>query len=267
MTSKKPTRRNFGKEEKNLPEINLSEVQRESWQWFLGEGIKEELIAISPIEDFTGKNWQLSLGDHSLGEPTISPRIAQKKGITYASPVKIRATLVNKRTGKEVTQDVFLGDVPQMTTSGTFVINGIERAVINQIVRSPGAYFSGELDPSSGRVLYKAEIRPLHGSWLEFETTRADIIYARIDRRRKVLATAFLRALGLASDQEIIAAFSEIDKNPDHKYIAATLAKDSTKSQEEALIEIYRKMRPGEPAVLENAEALFASLVYRRQKV
>jgi len=226
----------------------------------LGEGIKEELIAISPIEDFTGKNWQLSLGDHSLGAPTISPKIAQKKGITYASPVKIRATLVNKRTGKEVTQDVFLGDVPQMTSSGTFIINGIERAVINQIVRSPGAYFSGELDPSSGRVLYKAEIRPLHGSWLEFETTRADIIYARIDRRRKVLATAFLRALGLASDQEIVAAFAEIDKNADHKYIAATLAKDNTKSQEEALIEIYRKMRPGEPAVLDNAEALFATL-------
>ncbi len=260
MTSKKPSRRNFGKEEKNLPEINLSQVQRESWQWFLGEGIKEELIAISPIEDFTGKNWQLSLGDHSLGEPTISPKTAQKKGITYASPVKIRATLVNKRTGKEVTQDVFLGDVPQMTSSGTFIINGIERAVINQIVRSPGAYFSGELDPSSGRVLYKAEVRPLHGSWLEFETTRADIIYARIDRRRKVLATVFLRALGLASDQEIVNTFTEIDKNADHKYIAATLSKDTTKSQEEALIEIYRKMRPGEPAVLENAEALFASL-------
>src|SRR4030066_2458621 len=260
MTSKKPSRRNFGKEEKNLPEINLSQVQKESWQWFLGEGIKEELIAISPIDDFTGKNWQLSLGDHSLGEPTVSPKTAQKKGITYASPVKIRATLVNKRTGKEVTQDVFLGDVPQMTSSGTFIINGIERAVINQIVRSPGAYFSGELDPSSGRVLFKAEVRPLHGSWLEFETTRADIIYARIDRRRKVLATVFLRALGLASDQEIINAFSAIDKNADHKYITATLAKDSTKSQEEALIEIYRKMRPGEPAVLDNAEALFASL-------
>jgi DNA-directed RNA polymerase subunit beta len=260
MTSKKPSRRNFGKVEKNLPEINLSQVQKESWQWFLGEGIKEELIAVSPIEDFTGKNWQLSLGDHSLGEPTITPRMAQKKGVTFASPVKIRATLVNKRTGKEVTQDVFLGDVPQMTTSGTFIINGIERAVINQIVRSPGAYFSGELDPSSGRVLYKAEVRPLHGSWLEFETTRADVIYARIDRRRKVLATTFLRALGLASDQEIVAAFTEIDKNPDHKYITATLAKDSAKSQEEALIEVYRKMRPGEPAVLENAEALFATL-------
>ncbi|MGA3291736.1 MAG: DNA-directed RNA polymerase subunit beta [Candidatus Microgenomates bacterium] len=260
MTSKKPSRRNFGKEEKNLPEINLSQVQKESWQWFLGEGIKEELIAISPIDDFTGKNWQLSLSDHSLGAPTISPRMAQKKGITFSSPLKIRATLVNKRNGQEVTQDVFLGDIPQMTSAGTFIINGIERAVINQIVRSPGAYFSGELDPSSGRVLYKAEVRPLHGSWLEFETTRADVIYARIDRRRKVLATTFLRALGVESDQMIIDAFCEIDKDNDHKYIAATLAKDSTKTQEEALIEIYRKMRPGEPAVLENAESLFASL-------
>lgn len=260
MTPKNYTRKNFGKEEKNLPIINLSEVQTESWQWFLTEGIKEELVAISPIDDFTGKNWQLSLGDHSLGAPTVSPRVAETKGITYASPLKIKATLVSKKTGKEVTQEVFLGDIPQMTSRGTFVINGIERAVINQIVRSPGAYFSGELDPSSGRVLFKAEVRPLHGSWLEFEVTRGDLIYARIDRRRKVLATTFLRAIGVETDQDIINAFSEIDKNADHKYIAATLFKDNTKSKEEALIEIYRKMRPGEPAVLENAQGLFESL-------
>jgi DNA-directed RNA polymerase subunit beta len=260
MTPKKTNRRNFGKEERNLPEINLSEVQKESWRWFLGEGIAQELIGISPIDDFTGKNWQLSLGEHSLGSPTISPRIAQKKGITYASPLKIRATLVNKRTGKEVTQDVFLGEIPQMTNSGTFIINGIERAVINQIVRSPGVYFSGELDPSSGRILYKAEVRPLHGSWLEFETTRADVVYARIDRRRKVLATVLLRAIGVETDQEITNAFAAVDNNADHKYITATLAKDSTRTQEEALIEIYKKMRPGEPAVLENAETLFAGL-------
>jgi DNA-directed RNA polymerase subunit beta len=260
MTPKSPIRRNFGKPEKNLPEINLSEVQRESWKGFLGEGIKEELTAVSPIDDFTGKNWQLFLGEHSLGAPTISPRVAQVKGITYSSPLKIRATLVNKKTGKEVTQDVFLGDIPQMTSRGTFIVNGIERAVINQIVRSPGAYFSGELDPSSGRVLFKAEVRPLHGSWLEFEVTRGDLIYARIDRRRKVLATTFLRAIGVETDQDIVNAFSDVDKNADHKYIAATLNKDNTKSREEALIEIYRKMRPGEPAVLENAQGLFESL-------
>jgi DNA-directed RNA polymerase subunit beta len=260
MKSKKISRRNFGKEEKGLPEINLSQVQKESWQWFLTEGIKEELTAISPIDDFTGKNWQLVLQDHSLSASTISPRVAQKKGITYASPLKIRATLINKRTGQEVTQDVFLGEIPQMTRSGTFIINGIERAVINQMVRSPGVYFSGELDPSSGRILYKAEVRPLHGSWLEFEVTRGDVIYARIDRRRKVLASTFLKAIGIESNQKIIETFAQVDKNPDHKYISTTLTKDSAQSREEALIEIYRKMRPGEPAILENAEALFASL-------
>ncbi len=259
MTSK-PNRRNFGKEEKNLPEINLSQVQKESWQWFLGEGIKEELVSISPIDDFTGKNWQLILGDHTLLAPTTTPRQAQTKGTTYSSPLKIRATLVNKKTGKEVTQDVFLGDIPQMTSRGTFLVNGIERAVINQIVRSPGAYFSGELDASSGRVLYKAEVRPLHGSWLEFEVTRGDLIYARIDRRRKVLATVFLRAMGLETDQDFAAAFSAVDTSKDHKYIAATLAKDTAKSREEALLEVYRKLRPGEPVVLDNAESLFESL-------
>ncbi|HKB88633.1 MAG TPA: DNA-directed RNA polymerase subunit beta [Patescibacteria group bacterium] len=259
MTSK-TNRKNFGKEEKNIPHIDLSEVQRESWQVFLSQGIAEELVAISPIDDFTGKNWQLRLGEHSLGSPTISPRMAQVKGITYSSPVKIRATLINKRTGKEVTQDVFLGDIPQMTTRGTFVVNGIERAVINQIVRSPGAYFSGQLDATSGRVLYTGEVRPLHGSWLEFEVTRGDLIYARIDRRRKVLATTLLRAMGVETDQDIQNAFEASDKHPEHKYIAATLAKDTSKTREEAIIEIYRKMRPGEPAVIDNAETLFATL-------
>ena len=190
-------RRNFGKDEKNLPELDLTLIQRESWQEFLTNGIAEELQAITPIDDFTGKNWQLSLFDHSLGRPTITGIFAQQKGLTYSIPLKIMATLVNKRTGKEISQEVFLGDLPQMTSRGTFIINGIERAVINQLVRSPGVYFSGELDPSSGRVLYKAEIRPLHGSWLEFEVTRGDLVYARIDRRKKVLATVFLKALGM----------------------------------------------------------------------
>jgi len=258
--TKATSRRNFGKEEKDLPEINLSLVQKESWDWFVAEGIKEELVQISPIDDFTGKNWQLVLGDHTLLAPTISPRVAELKGLTYSSPLKIRATLINKKTGKEASQDVFLGDVPQMTSHGTFVINGIERAVINQIVRSPGIYFSGELDPSSGRILYKGEVRPLHGSWLEFEVTRGDLIYARIDRRRKVLATIFLRAMGVATDGEITSIFSEIDSGKDHKYITSTLAKDLTKTREEALLEIYRKLRPGEPVLLENAQTLFESL-------
>ncbi|MEJ2347988.1 MAG: DNA-directed RNA polymerase subunit beta [Patescibacteria group bacterium] len=169
---------------------------------------------------------------------------------------------VNKRTGKKTTQDVFLGDIPQMTPRGTFIISGIERAVINQLVRSPGAYFSGDLDPSSGRMLHKAEVRPLHGSWLEFEVGKNDVIAARIDRRRKVVATAFLRAMGIETDSEILATFKDFDIDKDHKYITATLEKDPTTNREEALLEIYKKMRPGEPAVLENAENLFEGLFF-----
>jgi len=266
MKSKINPRRNFGKEDENLPKLDLTLIQRESWQWFLINGIAEELKAISPIDDFTGKNWQLSLGDHSLGLPSITASHAQLKGSTYSSPLKITANLINKRTGKEVSQEVFLGDLPQMTHRGTFIINGIERAVINQIVRSPGIYFSGELDPSSGRVLYKAEVRPLHGSWLEFEVTRGDLIYARIDRRKKVLATVFLKALGLENEKEIIRLFSEIDSDKEHKYIEKTLEKDSTKGREEALLEIYRKLRPGEPVLVENAVNLFESLFLDKRR-
>jgi len=256
MKSKTNLRRNFGKEEHGIPKLDLTLVQRESWQQFLTKGIDEELRNISPIDDFTGKNWQLVLGDHSLGKPTITASHAQQKGLTYASPLKITATLINKRTGKEVSQEVFLGELPQMSSRGTFIINGIERAVINQIVRSPGVYFSGEIEPTSGRLLHKAEVRPLHGSWLEFEVTKNDLIYARIDRRKKVLATVFLKALGMESEREILSFFAEYDIDKEHKYIEATLAKDSTKGKDDALLEIYRKLRPGEPVLIENATNL-----------
>ena len=260
------TRRNFGKEENHLPELDLTLIQRESWLEFINKGIEVELANISPIDDFTGKNWQLTLSDHSLGKPTITSTTAQQKGLTYSAPLKIMATLINKRTGKEVSQEVFLGDLPHMTTRGTFIINGIERAVINQIVRSPGIYFSGELDPSSGRVLFKAEVRPLHGSWLEFEVTRGDLIYARIDRRKKVLATVFLKAVGMESEKEIINFFAEFDIDKEHKYIEATLAKDTTKGKDEALLEVYRKLRPGEPVLIDNATNLFTSMFLDKRR-
>lgn len=264
--TQKTTRRNFGKEEKNLPKLELSLVQRESWEWFIEEGIAEELSEISPIDDFTGKNWQIILEKPSLGEPKYPPRVAQKKGLTYASPLKISATLINRRTGKRTSQDVFLGDLPQMTLRGTFIVNGVERAVINQIVRSPGVYFSGELDASSGRMLYRAEVRPLRGSWLEFEVARNNVIAARIDRRRKVVATALLRAVEVETDSEILNLYKDIDTNPQHRYITATLEKDPASSRDEALLEIYRKVRPGEPTVLENAEALFKNLFFEPRR-
>ena len=216
-------RRDFGKNEGNLPELDLSLVQRESWGGFLENGIARQIAEITPISDFTGKNWELHLGETFLGDPTVSVRRASEKGVTHSSPLKISATLVNLKTGKKTTQEVFLGDIPQMTRRGTFIINGIERTVINQLVISPGAYFSGELDRSSGRLLHKAEMRPLHGSWLEFEVGKNDVIAARIDRRRKVVATAFLRALGIETDSEILAIFKEADKDESLNYITATL--------------------------------------------
>ncbi len=258
----KSTRKNFGKEEGKLPEIDLTLVQRESWSWFLNEAIKTELTEINPIDDFTGKNWQLVLENPELADAPITPRVAREKGLTYSTPLKIQATLISKKTNKEVKQEVFLGDIPQMTPRGTFIINGVERAVINQLVRSPGVYFSGDLDASSGRMLYGAEVRPLHGSWLEFEVSRHNVIAARIDRRRKLVATVLLRAMGVETDRQIIELFKDVDTGKEHKYIAATLEKDPTSNREEALLEIYRKMRPGEPAVLENAEALFEGLFF-----
>src|SRR4030066_643501 len=260
---KKNTRRNFGKEEeKNLPELDLILVQKEAWNWFLKEGIAQELAELSPIDDFTGKNWRVVLGNPELGEPTIAPSQASRKGLTYSIPLKITATLINKKTGEKRTQEVFLGDLPQMTSRGTFIINGVERVVINQIVRSPGVYFSGELDVPSGRMLYKSEVRPLRGSWLEFEVGKNDVIAARIDRRRKVIATAFLRAMGIESDEDLLTIFKDVDSDNLHKYISATIAKDPSKTREEALMEIYRKMRPGEPVLLENADNLFTNLFF-----
>lgn len=262
MAPKKEDRIFFVKEEKDLPKLDLSQVQKESWQWFLREGIAEELSEINPIDDFTGKNWQLILEKPELGQPKISPRVASLKGLTYSIPLKITATLINKRTFSKETQEVFLGDIPQMTHRGTFIVNGVERVVINQIARSPGVYFSGDLDAPSGRMLYKAEIRPLRGSWLEFEVDRNDVISARIDKRRKVLATTLLRAVGVESDEELLSLFAHVDKDSQHKYIMATIEKDSTKTQEEAVLEIYKKMRPGEPAILENAQNLLRSLFF-----
>ncbi len=257
---KSKKRINLGREEKNLPELNLALVQKESWELFLKEGIGEELKEINPIDDFTGKNWQILLENPELGEPKLTPRKASEKGLTYSVPVKITATLVNKRTGEKKAQEVFLGDLPQMTSRGTFIVNGVERVVINQIVRSPGAYFSGQLDTSSGRILYKAEMRPLRGSWLEFEVDKNDVIAARIDRRRKVAATVILRAMGVETDEEIKELYNEVDSDEQHKYISSTLEKDPTSNEEEALLEVYKKMRPGEPALIENARTLFESM-------
>lgn len=247
----------WGRDYHDLPPLNLIQVQLESWEWFLQHGIKQSLAEISPLEDFTGKNWLLEFGDHSVEKTTLSPLQALHKGLTYSSPLRVVTRLTNKQTGKTTTGEVFLGDMPQMTDRGTFIINGVERVIINQIVRSPGVYFGAELDAASGRLLHTAELRPIRGTWLEFEVSRNNIVSVRIDRRRKFVITALLRALGLGTNEEILHLFPDLE---------ASISKDTTRTTEEALIEIYKKMRPGEPIVLENAQKLIFDLFFNPRR-
>jgi len=246
----------------NLPEMNLLDIQRESYQWFINDGIKEALQSISPISDFTGKNWQLEFGDHSLSKSKYTPKQALNKGLTYEVSLRVKTKLTNLQTGETIKQEVFMGDIPQMTQTGTFIINGIERAVVNQLVRSPGVFFSGTIDLSTGRTLYQAELRPLRGSWLEVNVSRYNTISVKIDRHRKLAATTLLRAIEPQEDEALLKMFSEVDTNQKHPYIFSTIEKDPAKTHEEALIEIYQKMRPGEPAILENAKELLHRMFF-----
>lgn len=255
MTQKK--RLYWGHENLNLPPLDLTLVQRESYEQFLNVELQKYLKEISPIDDFTGKTWELSFGAHYFEDPKLTPSEAVKKGLTYDVPLRVKVKLINKITGDETVQDVFLGDLPKMTSRGTFIVSGIERAVVNQLVRAPGAFFAGSVDPATGRVLYTAELRPMRGSWLEMSVGKNDVITAKIDRHRKFYVTTLLRALGIEDEEEIKALFKDVDTNLDHQYIFATLAKDPNQTQAEALLDLYDKIRPGEPAVLENAKNLF----------
>lgn len=256
----------WGKFYQKLSPLDLLKIQKESYEKFLTVGIATNLKKISPIDDFTGKTWSLTFGKHTIGKSKFTPTQAKEKGATYEAPLKAEATLLNKKTGEETVQEVFLGDLPLMTEIGTFIINGIERAVVNQLVRAPGVFFSGELDLSTGRTLYKAELRPLRGSWLEFEVSRYDVITVKIDRHRKIPVTNLVRVVGLTTDEKILQAFSQVDKDKKHHYIEATLEKDPAKTYEEALIQIYEKMRPGEPAILGNARELVFNMFFNPRR-
>lgn len=253
------TRRTLSGKSVNLPPLDLLEVQKESYQWFLQHGIQQLLSEISPIEDYSGKNWTLTFKGHAFDEPKMTVSEALEKDLSYESSLRIDVTLTNKKTGKDIHQTVFAGDIPMMTPRGTFIINGVERCVVNQIVRAPGVYFTGEVDAASGRMLYQAEIRPLYGSWLDLAISRNDVVYVRIDRRRKFPATIFLRALGYGSDEAILSLFGN------NKYIQKTIEKDPTKTQEEAYIEIYKKVRPGEPLVLDNARERINAMFFNHR--
>jgi len=239
-------RRSFSKT-KNVLELNeLLEIQKKSYQLFLDEGIKETFEDLFPVESFTG-NISLEFGDYYFEEPRYSIKEAKERMVNYAAPLKVEARLFIHETGEVKEQTIFLGDMPLMTEAGTFIINGAERVIVSQLVRSPSVYFKREID-KNGRRIITGEVIPNKGTWLEYETDAKDVLYVRIDRTRKVAVTTLLRALGLSSDEDIISLFGE------DYYIMNTLEKDNTSNTDQALIEIYEKLRPGEPATLDSAK-------------
>ncbi|MGB9868114.1 MAG: DNA-directed RNA polymerase subunit beta [Bacillota bacterium] len=255
----KRERLSFGRIEEVLDLPNLIEVQHNSYQWFLREGLREVFRDISPIEDFTG-NLIMEFLDYELGEPKYSVEECKQRDVTYAAPMKVKVRLINKTTGEVKEQEVFMGEFPLMTPKGTFIINGAERVVVSQLVRSPGAYFDKNIDPGTGKTIYLGTVIPNRGAWLEFETDSAEVAWVRIDRNRKVPVTVLLRAVGLSTDAEIKEVFG------DNIFITRTLDKDPCKNTNDALLEIYKRLRPGEPPTLENARNLFENLFFEPRR-
>ncbi len=218
-------RRTFSKTKNTLALTDLLEIQKKSYQWFLESGIKEIFEDLFPVESFTG-NISLEFGDYSFDEPRYSIKEAKERMVSYCAPLKVQARVFIHETGEVKEQEVFLGDMPLMTESGTFIINGVERVIVSQLVRSPSIYYKKEID-KNGRQVVTAEVIPNKGTWLEYELDARDVLYVRIDRTRKVTITTLLRALGLSNDDDIINVFGE------NKYLMNTLEKDATKNTDE----------------------------------
>jgi len=244
-------RRSYARISEVLELPNLIEIQTASYEWFLEEGLKEMFEDISPIEDFTG-NLSLEFIDYSLGEPKYSVAESKERDVTYNAPLRVKVRLINNKTGEIKEQEVFMGDFPLMTDTGTFIINGAERVIVSQLVRSPSVYYNVKMNPN-GREGLTATVIPNRGAWLEMETDARDTVYVRIDRTRKLPITVLLRALGFSTDEEII------DLIGDNEYLKNTLEKDNTETAEKALLEIYERLRPGEPPTVENAKSLIYS--------
>lgn len=247
-------RHSFARIEEVLELPDLIELQHQSYQWFLNEGLREMFEDISPITDFTG-NLVLEFIDYSLGEPKYSVQECKERDVTYAAPLRVRVRLINKESGEVKEQEVFMGDFPLMTDKGTFIINGAERVVVSQMVRSPGVYYNQALDNNGNRV-YSCTMIPNRGAWLEFESDALGVLYVRVDRTRKLPATVLLRAIGYGTDAQILEVLG------DNRIVRATLDKDGTESDREALIEIYKRLRPGEPPTEDSARSLLESLFF-----
>ena len=233
---------------------HLIDLQRKSYEWFIREGLQDVFRDVSPIKDFTD-NLELSFENFTIGDPKYDVETCKEKDATYAAPLNVDVRLLYKDTGEIKESTVFMGDFPLMTETGTFVINGAERVIVSQLVRSPGVYYAKDMDPM-GKFLYGTTVIPNRGAWIEYETDLNSIIYARVDRTRKLSATSLLRVMGLPTNDDIISVFGE------HPYLVATLAKDTSKNEEDALLEIYQKLRPGEPKNLENARQLIYNNIF-----
>jgi DNA-directed RNA polymerase subunit beta len=257
-------RTNFRPLETNNTLSNLIEVQLKSYNWLFEEGIGELLNEISPVEDFTGKLFTLEFTDYSLDKAKYDEKTARSKNLTYKAPLRCQIKLTNKLTKKVKTAEVFLGDYPLMTERGTFIINGVERVVVSQIVRSFGVLFAAE--ELSGRKLFGAKIIPNRGAWLEFETNSRDVISVKVDRKRRIPITTFLRAVGKFDDEQIKKLFKDVDTNHDHPFIESTLARDPAKTYEEAVVEVYKRIRPGDLVTPETAETFIQNIFFNAKR-
>jgi len=276
-----PERVSFARIPDIRPMPGLIQIQLDSFEWFKKEGLRELFEEISPIEDFTGKNLSLEfiVPPEPFGKPKYSEDECRDRDATFAAPLNVKARLINKETGEIIEKDIFMGDFPLMTQEGTFIINGAERVVVSQLVRSPGVYFTVDEDATTGKKLFAAKLIPGRGAWLEFETSNKNLLTVKIDRKRKLPVTTLLRAiaslakdqwhsenLDLSTDQGLLDAFRDIDNDPNIRYIQATLDRDPVKKEEEALLELYKKLRPGDPATLDNARSLVKNLFFNPRR-
>ncbi len=276
-----PERVSFARIPDIRPMPGLIQIQLDSFEWFKKEGLRELFEEISPIEDFTGKNLSLEfiVPPEPFGKPKYNEDECRDRDATYSAPLNVKARLINKETGEIIEKDIFMGDFPLMTKEGTFIINGAERVVVSQLVRSPGVYFTADEDATTGRRLFAAKLIPGRGAWLEFETSNKNLLTVKIDRKRKLPITTLLRAiaslakdqyhaeeLDLTTDQGILDVFSNVDNDPNIRYIQATLDRDPVKREDEALLELYKKMRPGDPATIDNARSLVKNLFFNPRR-
>src|SRR3989338_4582613 len=256
----------LGKKDELLENFNLIEVQKNSWTEFTDIRLKEIFNEFFPIDDYTKKKFTIYFEDLYFGKTRYTIDLCLKKKLTYDAPVYLKLRLVNKKTNSEKKQDIYFFNLPNMTDRGTFIINGIERAIINQIVRSPGVYFTAEIDKTTGLTLYNAEIRPYIGAWLDLTINKHGLIEMKINKKRKFLSTVFLKIFENDSEGDIINYFNDVDRSLVEKYLLPTLKKDQTKNKDQAVLEIYRKIRPGEPLILENAYETINNLLFNQKR-